>query len=65
MPLAIGENFNPSIAPFLALMVIGFLVALSGHVVKSSGLVLLGLAMIFLATVLLPLLGLGLGFGSS
>ncbi len=65
MPLAIGENFNPSIAPFLVLMVIGFLVALSGHVVKSNGLVLLGLAMIFLATVLLPLLGLGLGFGSS
>jgi hypothetical protein len=61
VPLALGENFNPSIAPFVGLMALGFVVGVAGHITKSSGLVLLGLLMIFVATVLLPLLVLGLG----
>jgi hypothetical protein len=61
MPLALGENFNPSLGPFLGIMVLGFLIAVAGHIQKTSWLVLLGLFLIFLATVLLPLLVLGLG----
>ncbi len=61
VPRAIGENFNPSIGPFLGLMALGFVVSVAGHITKSNGLVLLGLFMIFIATVLLPLLVLGIG----
>jgi hypothetical protein len=40
---------------YIALMGIGFLVGVSGHIVKSKALVATGIFMIFLATVLLPL----------
>jgi len=40
---------------YIALMGIGFLVGISGHVVKSKALVATGIFMIFLATFLLPL----------
>ena len=40
---------------YIALMGLGFLVGTTGHVVRSKPLVAAGIAMIFLATVLLPL----------
>jgi hypothetical protein len=41
--------------PFAALMGLGFLVGVAGHVYKSPALVGVGIFMIFLATILLPL----------
>jgi hypothetical protein len=41
--------------PFAALMGLGFLVGIAGHLYKSPALVALGIFMIFLATILLPL----------
>jgi hypothetical protein len=40
---------------YIALMGLGFIVGVSGHVVHSKLLIAAGLLMIFLATVLLPL----------
>ena len=40
---------------YIALMGIGFLVGTAGHIVRSKPLIAAGIAMIFLATVLLPL----------
>jgi hypothetical protein len=46
---------GPSPAPFIALMVLGFIVGIGGHIVRSKLIVGVGVVMIFLATVLLPL----------
>jgi hypothetical protein len=40
---------------YIALMGLGFLVGTAGHIVRSKPLIAAGIAMIFLATVLLPL----------
>lgn len=47
--------FAPSPEPFIALMLLGFLVGVAGHVYESKGTVATGIGMIFLATLLLPL----------
>ena len=41
--------------PFAALMGLGFLVGMAGHLYKSPALVAVGIFLIFLATILLPL----------
>jgi len=41
--------------PYLALMLAGFFVGVLGHVVRSRWMVAIGIAMVFLATVALPL----------
>ena len=51
MPLA----FSPSPVPFIALMAIGFLVGVVGHVYRSRSLVATGIGLVFIATLLLPL----------
>ena len=51
LPLA----FEPSLGPFVALLAIGFLVGIFGHAVNSTSLVILGIGLVFLATVVLPL----------
>lgn len=48
--------FDPSPIPFIALMGAGFVVGAAGHLYGSRTLVGTGIAMIFLATLLLPLL---------
>jgi hypothetical protein len=48
--------FDPSPEPFIALMALGFLVGVTGHVYKRNWLVATGIAMVFMATILLPLL---------
>lgn len=40
---------------FLAMVLVGFLVGTFGHVIKSKPVVAIGIALIFMATVLLPL----------
>ena len=49
-------NWNPTPGFFIALMALGFLVGTAGHVYKSNFAVGLGIAMIFGATVVLPLI---------
>jgi hypothetical protein len=52
LPLA---DFSASAGPFAGLMLIGFLIGIVGHATKSKTLVALGIALIFLATVIAPL----------
>ena len=47
--------FDPDPAPFIALMGLGFLIGIAGHVYKSRTAVATGIGMIFVATLLLPL----------
>ena len=53
--LAAGALLPESIGPYVALMGLGFAVAILGHLSRSRWLVALGVLMVFLATVLLPL----------
>ena len=52
MPLA---AFDPSPAPFVALMALGFIIGGLGHVYDSKTMIATGIGMIFLATLGLPL----------
>jgi hypothetical protein len=47
--------FDPSPAPFVVLMAVGFLVGVTGHVYKSKTLIVTGIGLIFMATLGLPL----------
>jgi hypothetical protein len=47
--------FTPSPLPFIVLMAIGFLVGVTGHVYRSTPVIATGIALVFLATLLLPL----------
>ena len=52
MPFA---AFDPSPMPFIVLMGLGFLVGTAGHVYKSRPTIAAGIALVFVATLLLPL----------
>ena len=52
MPLA---AFDPSPAPFVVLMAVGFLLGAAGHLYKSKTLIATGIGLIFMATLGLPL----------
>lgn len=54
IPLAIDLLPN-RIGPYLGLMILGFAVGTAGHIARSRVAVAIGIAMIFLATLLLPL----------
>lgn len=66
-PTWLGQFLDPSRGPeqtgdfrvsptfFLALVVFGFLVGTFGHIIKSKTLIIIGVTMIFGATVLIPL----------
>jgi hypothetical protein len=47
--------FTPAPEPFIALMALGFLVGIAGHVYKRQSLVIVGIGFIFLSTLLIPL----------
>ncbi len=47
--------FEPSPLPFIALMALGFVIGIGGHVYKSRTAIATGIGMIFTATLLLPL----------
>ena len=51
----IADLLPHSIGPYISLMVIGFFVGTFGHMARSRLLVGIGIAMIFAATLLLPL----------
>ncbi len=53
VPLA---AFDPSPMPFIALMAFGFLVGVGGHVYGSRLAIASGIAIVFAATLLLPLI---------
>ena len=48
-------DFGADPRPFVFLMAFGFIMAVVGHVVRARVLVGLGIALVFLATFLLPL----------
>ncbi len=54
MPI-LADLLPTSISPYLFLMLGGFVVGTAGHLYKSKFVVALGIAMIFMATLLLPL----------
>ncbi len=47
--------FAPSPVPFVALMALGFLVGVAGHVYRSRPAIATGIGLIFIATLPLPL----------
>ena len=47
--------FAPDLLPFIALMGLGFVVGVAGHIWRSNTAVATGIGMIFVATLLLPL----------
>ncbi|MDX6616810.1 MAG: hypothetical protein QOD60_1901 [Solirubrobacterales bacterium] len=55
MPTPLADILPHSISPYLSLMVLGFAVGTLGHIARNKFMVGLGIAMIFAATLLLPL----------
>jgi hypothetical protein len=53
VPLA--DILPDTITPYLGLMIGGFFIGTAGHIYRSKAVVAIGIAMIFLATLLLPL----------
>jgi hypothetical protein len=54
--LIVASKFETSPTPFIALMGAGFAVGIFGYLYGSRFIVAIGIAMIFLATLLIPLL---------
>ena len=54
LPIDRNFEFSPDPGPYIAVFVIGFMVAVVGHIATSKTLIAAGLLMIFMATVLLP-----------
>ena len=50
-----GGGFRVSPTVFLVLVLAGFAIGTVGHVIRARGLVIIGIAMIFLATVFIPI----------
>jgi hypothetical protein len=50
-----SPDFGTDPRPFVAMMLLGFLIGVIGHVTRTKALVALGIGLIFLATFLLPL----------
>ena len=48
-------EFGSDPKPYVAMMLLGFVVGILGHVVKSRTAVALGIGLIFLGTLILPL----------
>ena len=55
LALVIADSFRTSPTPFIALMLGGFAVGTFGYLYGSRFIVGIGVAMIFLATLLIPL----------
>jgi phosphoglycerol transferase MdoB-like AlkP superfamily enzyme len=53
MPLA-GSIVPDQMGPYVALLLAGFAVGIAGHLFRARWLIALGIAMIFLATLVLP-----------
>lgn len=55
----IPASMDPSLAPYVIGMVLGFGIGTFGHVIKSRTLIAAGIAIIFAVAVVLPLLRFG------
>jgi hypothetical protein len=55
LPVPRNFEFSPDPGPYITIFVIGFFVAVLGHIASSKTLVAAGLLMIFMSTVLLPM----------
>ena len=51
-----SPEFGSSPWPFIVLMLVGFVVGIVGHITKTKALVAIGIGLIFLGTLVLPLL---------
>lgn len=49
-----NPDFGSSPTPFVVLMLAGFFVAIVGHITRFRALIIIGIGMIFLATLVLP-----------
>lgn len=47
---------DPSLWPFIVIMMLGFVVGTYGHIARNRALIITGIVLIFAATVVLPLL---------
>jgi hypothetical protein len=52
---------DPDIAVFVGVVLLGFLVGIGGHLYRSTPVIVLGIALVFLGTFVLPLLVFGSG----
>ena len=52
---ALVPEGDPDVAIFVSIMMLGFIVGTAGHVIQSRRVVILGIVLIFAATVILPL----------
>ena len=50
-----SPDFGSDPRPFVAMMLVGFVIGVTGHIVRSKALVAVGIGLIFLPTFLLPL----------
>jgi hypothetical protein len=50
-----SPDFGANPWPFVVMMLTGFVVGVVGHVVRARSLIVIGIGLIFLATLLLPL----------
>jgi hypothetical protein len=50
---------DPDIAAFVVIVVLGFLIGIAGHVVRSTTLIVLGICLVLLGTIVLPLVLVG------
>jgi hypothetical protein len=55
VPVALPLAAQPSLGPFVALLVVGFVVGIFGHLIRSSLVIVLGIGLVFIATVVGPL----------
>jgi hypothetical protein len=57
MPVAdLVPKGDPNLAVFIVIMLLGFMIGTYGHIARLRGVIILGIVMIFAATVVLPLL---------
>jgi len=54
---------DPDLTLFVAVTLTGLLVGAAGHLVRSTALIVAGIALVFLGTLVLPLLVVGTGTG--
>jgi hypothetical protein len=48
-------EFQPRLGPFIALAVIGFVIAVIGHITQIKGIVVTGIALVFAAVIFIPI----------
>jgi hypothetical protein len=53
----LGKDFEfaPRLGPFIALAVIGFVIAVLGHIMQTRLMIVVGIGMLFLAVLFVPL----------